>query len=223
MILCSLRHGYSLIIMLTLFSTLMPVSAYACGDAKEPHVLLKGLSSYMISSVNDSRESIQQDSTVAVKLIEDILLPHADFELASRKVLIFHWQKLNDQQRQQFVDSFRVFLIRFSSVILANYMARHDKELKANVLEFENNYISTGKIAKVRSTVLNNSGKRHTVGYLLHCKQSAWKIYDVSIDGVWIIKQYQAQFKKKIEREGFDRLIAFLDHTNDVMLADMTN
>jgi phospholipid transport system substrate-binding protein len=152
-------------------------------------------------------------------LIENVLLPHLDFTFASKKALVFEWDNLSRKQKINFITSFRIFLVRHSSVILADFLISQNKKLDEDAIEFEDKYDSKGNFARVNSKVLSNRSETYNVGFRLHCDKSAWKIYDVVINGVSIIKQYKGQFRYKIDKDGFDGLIAFLNYKNDVMLA----
>lgn len=45
-------------------------------------------------------------------LVDEILLPHADFERMSRWVMGKYWKQSSEHQRQQFVQEFKKLLIR---------------------------------------------------------------------------------------------------------------
>lgn len=211
---------YSIVLTAILFVQLyLSAPSHACVDAVKPNILLEKLSSDMIDQINNNFDNIKKDPAIATKLIEEILLPHLDFMLASQKALVFEWGNLSDQQKKKFVLAFRIFLVRHSSVILASYLISKNKKLDADLIEFDDQIVTSGNIAKVNSKVLANSGKIYNVGYRLRCNNSSWKIYDVVINGVSIIKQYKGQFKYKIEKDGFESLIAFLNYKNNVMLA----
>ncbi len=197
--------------------------AQACNNILAPNIFLADLSLKMIGSLNDNHEKIKDNPTVARRLIEDILIPHADFYMASKNVLGQDWKKLTKEQKKKFVPTFRIFLIRTSSVILAEYLATRNEKIKNDVIKFDENYVVNKNKAKVKSKVLSDSAKIYPVNYKLRCVKSSWRIYDVVLDGVSIIKQYHGQFKIRIEQDGYDSLIAFLKYKNNVMLASGTN
>jgi len=216
----SSRHKYFKVFLVIFFTKIIVcVPSYACENADAPNILLRDLTSDMISSINNNYEKIKNDSTIATILIEDILLPHADFLLASKRVLASKWGKLSKQQKRKFVRVFQIFLIRQSSVILADFLTNQDKKINTNIIEFDEPYFSANTIATVKSTVFSDSGRNYTVAYGLHCNKSLWQIYDVVIDGVSVIKLFQKDFERKIERDGFDSLVVYLNHKNDVLLA----
>ena len=66
-------------------------------------------------------------------------------------------------------------------------------------------------VARVKSVYLLNEWEL-SVNYSLKLNKSAeWKVYDISIDGISIIKNYRSDFKSHIERDGIDSLIEELE------------
>ena len=66
-------------------------------------------------------------------------------------------------------------------------------------------------IARVKSVYLLNEGELN-VNYSLKLNESAkWKVYDINIDGISLIKNYRSDFKSHIERDGIDSLIEELE------------
>ena len=215
---------YSRLLPIVIFSSLMfSTQSHACVGEEAPNELLKRLSDGVISSFNENLDNIRTDPAIATRLIEKILLPHVDFDLASKKVLVFEWGNLTSNQRTRFTHAFKVFLVRHSAVILASYMTNKDKELSEDVFSFEEKIAVEGKIATVKSKMSIDGVVKHEIGYKLHCATTSWKIYDVVIDGVSIIRQYKTQFKYKIDKDGFNGLLAFLNYRNDLMLTLLRN
>jgi ABC-type transport system involved in resistance to organic solvents, auxiliary component len=48
----------------------------------------------------------------------------------------------------------------------------------------------------------------------MHLKNDAWKVYDVSVDGISLVANYRTSFAKEIRKDGLDKLIAKLADRN---------
>ena len=64
--------------------------------------------------------------------------------------------------------------------------------------------------AQVASNILQPSKPSIPVNYLLEQKDGSWKVYDVTVDNISIIQNYQNQFNRVINEDGFDKLLADL-------------
>ena len=66
-------------------------------------------------------------------------------------------------------------------------------------------------MARVKSVYLLNEGELH-VNYSLKMNQSgSWKVYDINIDGISLLRNYRSDFRSHIERSGMDSLIEELE------------
>ena len=52
------------------------------------------------------------------------------------------------------------------------------------------------------------------VAYAMHGSGTDWKVFDVAVDGVSIVKNYRSSFRSELARNGIDGLIASLQAKN---------
>ena len=62
----------------------------------------------------------------------------------------------------------------------------------------------------VRSTIISDSGPV-AVDYRLEKSGDSWKVYDFSVEGIWLIQNYRNQFASQIAQNGIDGLINALN------------
>ena len=53
------------------------------------------------------------------------------------------------------------------------------------------------------------------IDYRMHVIDGAWKVVDVSVDGISIVSTYRGSFASEIMNNGLDSLIAKLEDRND--------
>jgi len=70
--------------------------------------------------------------------------------------------------------------------------------------------------AVVRSMFYPSGGQPVAVDYRLRNK-NGWKIYDIKIDGISLVKNFKSSFSSEIEQSGVDGLIASLQAKNEVL------
>ncbi len=119
-------------------------------------------------------------------------------EMAERS-LDSHWVKLTAQQRQVFVDLFGVLFERsYSRMVL--------QSLPDQQIIYAGESVN-GTRAVVKTVLVDKRGDRLPVDYHLQRPSGPWQMFDVIIDGVSIVSNYQSQFNKIIETSSFDELV----------------
>ena len=61
--------------------------------------------------------------------------------------------------------------------------------------------------AQVVSTLQTPRGGEITINYMLHRLQSGWKIYDLIVEDVSVVKNYRAQFSRVISKSSYEELV----------------
>ncbi len=66
----------------------------------------------------------------------------------------------------------------------------------------------------VRSSLSRANGPAVNLNYRLERTPQGWKIYDVNVEGIWLIQNYRNQFAQEINQSGIDGLIQALNQRN---------
>jgi phospholipid transport system substrate-binding protein len=125
-----------------------------------------------------------------------------DFELiAKRATGRYHWENsFTSQQRQEFTDLFAEFLGN-------NYLTQISGTVKGLRVEYIDETLDdSGKRAKVRTKVPGDNGDV-AVEYSMWLRDGNWKIYDVYVEGVSLVQNYQSQFRSLFEKESAAQVI----------------
>lgn len=132
------------------------------------------------------------------KQIEEIVTPMFDFQLMARLSLgRQYWPDLSKENRERFTD---LFISRLRESYLNRITAYTDETVtyEPPVNVDEKIHIPTYLISK---------GKKIGMLYKFYQSSGQWKIYDLEIQGVSIIRSYQAQFKEILQKGTFDDLL----------------
>jgi phospholipid transport system substrate-binding protein len=119
-------------------------------------------------------------------------------EMAERS-LDSHWAKLSRDQRQAFVALFGELFERSYSRLVLNSLPDRQITYAGETVN--------GTRALVKTIVVDKRGDRLPVDYQLRRPKAEWEMYDVVIDGVSIVNNYQSQFNKIIQTSSFDDLM----------------
>lgn len=175
--------------------------------AQSPQELVKQTTDQMLSKLRDERQVIDQHPERIYDLVDQIVLPHFDFERMSQLVLGKYWRSASPEQRQRFVEQFRNLLVRTYAKSLSSYT-----DNKVNFLPFRGG--PTPQDVTVRTEVEQPGGFPIPIDYSLYLKDDEWKVYDVVVDGVSLVTNYRTTFANQIRQDGLDKLIATLANRN---------
>ena len=157
---------------------------------------LKATIDQVINVVTDPQ--YKNDRTTRRTKMKDIIFPKFNFlEMGKRSLGKKHWKKITPKERKAFVDVFGKLLENSYANKLENY-----SEEKINYVD----EIVKGKYAMVKTEVVRKNGSIN-VDYKLIESPSEWRVYDIVIEGVSLIKNYRSQFGKVIHNDSFDTLM----------------
>jgi len=125
-----------------------------------------------------------------------------DFKELSRRTLGREWKKMKPEQRKEFVQLFRELL---QGVYADRLLAYSDQK----ILFDKETMLKKGR-AEVQSYLQTSDGKKIPLFYRLTDKNGSWKVYDVIIEGVSMVKNYRTQFRKILAKDSPDKLLKIL-------------
>jgi phospholipid transport system substrate-binding protein len=140
----------------------------------------------------------EQQITVISAEIESVF----DFEELSRRTLGREWKKFSAEQQTEFVKLFKELLQGVYADRLLAYSDQkviYDKELM----------LKKGR-AEVQSYLQTSDGTKIPLFYRLTDKGGSWKVYDIVIEGVSMVKNYRTQFKEILSNGSPDKLLEIL-------------
>ncbi len=138
--------------------------------------------------------------------IRKVIHRYFDFEEMSRRSLARAWRKRTAEEKAEFIDLFSYLMER-------NY---------ANTLEsYTNEKVVYGKesideeFARVDTVIVTSDRKEVAVVYRLHRVKGEWRVYDVLVEGVSLVKNYRDQFRSIIRRTSYANLVKILRAKRD--------
>ncbi|CAK0768508.1 phospholipid transport system substrate-binding protein [Gammaproteobacteria bacterium] len=175
-------------------------------EIQDPQQLIQGVMDKVLARLQGHQEEMRRDSHRIYALVEELILPHFDFERMSRWVLGRYWNDATPVQQAHFVEQFRNLLVRTYGVALLDYTDEKIQFLP-----------SRGDPARGESTVrinIRHRGNVISIDSNLYLKDTAWKVYDVIINGVSLVANYRNSFATEIRNNGMDGLINRLTDRN---------
>ena len=172
--------------------------------AESPNAVVEEAATLLDQAVEGRRDELRGDKVALYALIDKILLPRFDRRYAAQLVLARHWRTASDEQRDQFINAFYIDMMRlYAEAILDFNLARLE------VLPFRGD--ATKKRTTVKTTMRLDDGTKVPVNYGMVSRESGWKMFDVTIEGISYVRNFKAELNAEIQVEGLDGVIARLE------------
>jgi len=131
--------------------------------------------------------------------LETVVLPQIDSWEFGRRCLGQHWQTLNESQRQEFIELFKSLLEKIYGGMLDRYPDGVEFSYDEERIE--------GDFAEVQTRIRNpTQDTQFSVIYRLHQKDDKWLIYDVVTENVSMVRNYQTQFNRILDKSSYEGL-----------------
>lgn len=186
---------------------LLLVCARAGAEDITPLDVVRNTSSRMLVALESERTQIVQDSGRLYELVAEIVLPYFDFRRMSQWALGRNWRTATVQQRERFVEQFRILLVRTYGRALSEYA-----DEKVVYLPFDAD--SEADRVTVRTEIEQPGNAPIPISYAMYLSDGGWKVYDVAISGVSLVTNYRSSFSSIIRKDGIDSLIEQLGDRN---------
>ncbi|WP_245220113.1 MlaC/ttg2D family ABC transporter substrate-binding protein [Pusillimonas caeni] len=142
------------------------------------------------------------------QLVDKYVLPYVNLEKTTRLAAGRYWRQASAQQQKNLVEAFKGTLIRTYSGALSKV----DEVSALQILPFRGDANADDVV--VRSSISQRNGPAVGVDYRLEKTPQGWKIYDLNVEGIWLIQNYRNQFAQQINQNGIDGLIDALNRQN---------
>ena len=180
----------------------------AFAEDSSPLNIVQGTTDKVIERVINERDALRNDPAKMYGLVSELIFPHFDFPIMSQLVIREHWKSASEETRAAFVEQFRKLLVRTYSIALL--------EFSGQTITYPNNdgIDLSAKTVLVNQEIQQSGSSSINLGYRLHRGGGDWKVFDVSIDGISLVKTYRASFSSMIESDGLDGLVSSLAEKN---------
>ncbi|HEX8108017.1 MAG TPA: ABC transporter substrate-binding protein [Kofleriaceae bacterium] len=126
-----------------------------------------------------------------------------DWPEMSQRSLGPTWRTIDAPQRKRFAEV-------FPDLLASAYLDDLDKFRGDERVTIERS-TESGDHAEVYTIVVTHGGERVPMVYWLHRVESAWRVYDFSIEGVSLVNHYRESFTRFLVNHRFEELMERLE------------
>lgn len=175
----------------------------------DPNKVLHQLSDSTFSRLNTEESRLKTEPKYIKVIIEEELLPYFDYKYAAYSVIGSNLKTTTADQRNNFVDAFKGYLINAYGHILFKY----DKQ---TLTILDNKNFKGKKIISIPVKMRDNNGQVTQLNFKLrkNKKTGEWKVFDVIAEGISMLDTKRSEFSALIQKKGIDEVIKLLLQKN---------
>ncbi len=195
------EHAVKIVLISMVFSAAVLTTHPA--SAQEPFEQVEQAMAELEVGVKGHEDELANDPAALYELINSILLPRFDRRYSAQLVLGKHWRDADATQREDFTDGFYSSLLRRYAEGGLKF-----KQERVQLLPFRGDLSKTRTIVKTAVTL--DGGAKVTVNYGFAHRNDAWKMFDVTIEGISYVRNYRAELDAEIRATSLDAVIGRL-------------
>lgn len=201
-------YQLGLALFLSLGVALAAQAKQAVDPQAAPNKFVETVGNNALEALRQEPAAQQGDLKRINELVDEYVLPYVNLEKTTRLAAGRYWRQASPQQQKELVEAFKGTLIRTYSGALSKV----DEVSSLQILPFRGDPAADDVV--VRSTLSQRNGPAVGVDYRLEKTPDGWKIYDLNVEGIWLIQNYRNQFAQQINQNGIDGLIDALNRQN---------
>ncbi len=198
-----------------LFFTILTFASYSYGYANNPEdarSFVQSTSGRVENLLKQSRSPNETENKLNA-IFSDV----ADIDWIGKFVLGKYWQSLNEQQKVQYLQDYKKYLLASYVPLFRNYNGqrvdiRNIKKLSADQYlvtteiksgdDFSSEFSTPG-----RQNQPEQQGQSYKVEYRIKYDNGSFKMRDIIAEGVSMIATQRSEFASILNNEGYDALI----------------
>jgi phospholipid transport system substrate-binding protein len=161
--------------------------AQATTQEQTAHEFVEQFSNDILVEIKARKKELIADPKKLDALVDQKVMPNVNFRKMTQLVVGRPWREATPAQRDEMTAQFKVLLTKTYAGALAQV---GDQVLEVDRVRArpEDNDVT------VSSRVLQKNAPPVDLAYRVERKDGKWRIYDLSVLGLWLVDSYKAQF-----------------------------
>lgn len=186
-----------------LFAFPVVFTAAICAAAG-PMETVKDITDKTISILADEKLKTPEKAEEKREMLRRAADRFFDWRSMAQTALSVHWRKRTAEEKEEFTRLFAEFLEKTYMDKVESYSGERIEYIEERI---DRDYPDE---AVVKANVMTKEQGAVPVEYLMMETDGEWKVYDVLIEGVSLLKNYTSQFNSIILRSSYEELVDML-------------
>jgi phospholipid transport system substrate-binding protein len=172
------------------------ISNFSLAIAESADEIVYKTTREVLNQLEINKQRLEKQPEFIKEIVRNIIVPNMDFDTMSALALGDSWNKLTDIEQACFSNSFKNLLVERYAYILLSYRDQNIHYQSAAPIG-EKGYVS------IVQTLTSPDAKPLTLEYPMRPDNNDWKVVDLVVDDVSLIRNYRKMFNKEIKHQGF--------------------
>jgi phospholipid transport system substrate-binding protein len=191
-------------IVVSLLAALMIATTPMVAASMDPMAVIKGPIDAVILILNDPQYKVEGTRAAQREAIWKIVKPMFDFDEIARRAVARDWRRFTEVEKTTFADVFAQFLGN-------TYIDKIQGEYHNEKIRYLEQQLHADRYAEVRTHLVREALLIPVNYRLIKDRQGQWKVYDINVEGVSLVKNYRTQFSSFLRKKKPAQLIQQLN------------
>ncbi|MEE8495739.1 MAG: ABC transporter substrate-binding protein [Xanthomonadales bacterium] len=171
-------------------------------DERDPVTIISQVSTQIIEVLNSRRAEFTENPELLTTVVRETLLPLIDVVYSARLVLGRAGRDVSPEQLSAFAKALSNILInRYADSLIGL-----DSDGLIQVMPMKGK--NTDKLTRVRTRIKLTRGGFIPVDFAFHKTGKAWKVFDVTVEGISYVITFRNQISPRVQANGIDKVTA---------------
>lgn len=200
-----IRNIFPMLRSIVFIFMLMPLAAFSTNAfAQTADAARQTLETAVNQILNDIKNPEFSNPATRARIrsrIENEVYKVFDFEEFSQRTVGPRWREFSAEEKRRFSNA-------FANLLFNTYLNRINGYNGEQVAYTGTVSSPDGKLVEVRTVITMSNGKKTPVFYKMLLKNGQWRVFDVIIENISLVKNYRTQFQSILNTATPDQLTA---------------
>ena len=165
-----------------------------------PEDIVKDTTNEVLTRLEKDRAELESNPDYLQILVQELIVPHFDFDTMARLVLSRYWRNISDQDQIRFISGFRDLLVERYAHILLGY--------RNHTITYEPVQPMGNRGYVIVKQIIKSEGRPPLpIEYPMRPLEDGWKVIDLVVDGISLVANYRKTFQEEIDEKGLESFI----------------
>ncbi len=184
---------------------MITISSYVVAESADQIVF--DTTEEVLNRLQVDRNKLAKEPEYIKTIVRELIIPHMDFITMSELVLGNRWNELNQNKKECFSNGFKNLLVERYAYILLSYKQQNISYQSAKPIGEKGN-------VSIMQTLTREGVKPLIIEYPMRPDANSWKVIDLVIDDVSLIRSYRKMFTKEIKHTGLENFVGSFQECN---------
>jgi len=177
----------------TLFISL--ICFYNFASAITPDEIVFNTTQEVLNRLEADKVRLEKEPEYIQTIVKQLIVPHLDFTTMASLTLGDKWDVLTDDEKSCFSLSFKNLLVERYAFVLLSYRNQNISYQSAKP-------IGEKDVVSIVQILTRPDVKPLTIEYPMQPEADSWKVIDLVIDDISLIRNYRKMFNSEIKHQG---------------------